>query len=42
MELNKNAALQDYKNYVKGKMKEVALLLKKMEGNHPELKDQLA
>ena len=31
----------DYKTYVKGKMREVALLLTKMEGKHPELKDQL-
>ena len=41
MELHKNAALMDYKTYVKGKMREVALLLTKMEGKHPELKDQL-
>jgi hypothetical protein len=31
----------DYKHYVKGKMMEVALLLKKMEAGHPEIKDQL-
>jgi hypothetical protein len=37
-ELNKNVALTDYRNYVKGKIKDIFDLLKKMEENHPNLK----
>lgn len=34
-ELNKNNALNDYRNFVKTKVKEISEMLKNIEGNHP-------
>jgi hypothetical protein len=39
--LPKNTALEEYRNFVKEKVHEISKLLKNVEGNHPDLKDEL-
>jgi hypothetical protein len=39
--LARNTALEEYRNFVKQKVQEISKLLKNMEGNHPDLKDEL-
>jgi hypothetical protein len=38
-ELDRNAALNDYRAFVRAKAKEISAMLRQIEGNHPELKE---